>query len=178
VVVFNYNEGRREELTADVNQPNRHMSQEITMPLSTARKNDYIARLRQGLLELGTTMRLPKGKGNTAPFAMELFLSYILQSYATARYNAARKNAVKVGVLFDHEKKPLPPGTKKEIYNDTAVCISVEVRSPYAKTDIDKLSAFLIGRGVSSDDMVDAIKFASSDTKPPHIFTADLVTDV
>lgn len=146
------------------------------MPLTTARSSAIADGMRELLRNIGTNIRIPKGKGNKCAIAWNLYRTYILQSYATAMYNDAKKDALKAGVLFDHEKNPMEPGTKARIYDDTIVCVDVEVRSPYEQIDAKKMAAFLSGRGVPQADLDAALKFASSMTKAPHVFRAGLIT--
>ena len=145
------------------------------MPFSQSQANKLTDNFRTSLGMIGKNLKLPKGKGNTAPIAWEFFVSHVLNSYAAARYNAAKREAVKAGVIFNHEKDPLPAGTKQDVYNDGVVRVSVEVRSSYEQVDAKKMAAFLAGKGVKQKDIDDAIAFATTQTKCPHVFRADPV---
>lgn len=120
------------------------------------------------------THKPPRSKDNRALIAWEFFTSYVLKACAQARYNKAAKEAVKAGVIFDHEKDPSPVGTKTVCYAGDQITVSVEVRQPYEKVDPDKLCSYLRGKGVSQQYLDEARAYATSMTKAPHVFRAEL----
>ena len=159
------------------NNSNAHMSQEMTMAPSPKARVTALNLLKSNIDadfdKLGTKKQTPPpSKNNLAAIAWEFFISHTLQVRASARYKAATKEAVKAGVLFDHEKEPLEAGTKKEIYNRDSIVVSVEVRSPYEKVDVDKMISYLVGKGVNEEVLNEGRKFASTMTRAPHIFKA------
>jgi hypothetical protein len=154
------------------------MSQEMTMAKAPTKRSP-LPMLKSNIIRdfelLGIeTHKPPRSKDNRALIAWEFFTSYTLKACAEARYKKAAKEAIKVGVIFDHEKEPLAAGTKDVCYAGDHITVNVEVRQPYAKVDPEKLCGYLRGKGVSQQYLDEALAYATSMTKAPHVFRAEL----
>lgn len=125
-------------------------------------------------IKLNATNALEKiGKTNgTAPqestdnrhsIAHEFFISDIMRSYSNKRYENAKKEAEKAGLLLQDE--PVA-GTTTETYANEHLSVAAKVTSPRTQINETLLRLELIkayGEAVASK----IIEKAKSDTKPP-----------
>jgi hypothetical protein len=149
------------------------------MALSSRLKNRLMDAINTSFSTIGhsATTRMPKNTSNKAPYAWEYLISCHLASLANKRKEQAEKAAVKAGVLIDKDKNPQPPGTREVIYNDD-VSITMEVRMPSIRVDVDVMIEYLIEKaGVKETIVYDAEAAATKANKPAHVFTAHLVGD-
>src|SRR5678815_5817041 len=76
------------------------------------------SKLDKAVLNIGKTngTKLPAPKSNTEGVALQYWLwSHVAKQVEALRKSASRE-AIKVGVIFDHTKDPQDPGTEKLIY--------------------------------------------------------------
>ena len=82
---------------------------------------------------------------NDGAIAYEYFVSYRLASEAETRKKKAVAQAVEAGVIFDHNKDPLPPGTSQHIvYHGDQVLILCNVANITDKVDWEAIVTDLI----------------------------------
>jgi hypothetical protein len=83
------------------------------MTLDAAKANALTAAISAAFAAIGTTAatKMPPSKRNTEAVAWEYFVASLLARLAEGRRKRAHAAAVKAGVLFDHEKQPLPVGS-------------------------------------------------------------------
>ena len=115
---------------------------------------------------------------NSAPIAYEYFVSQYLATRARARAEAAKKRAIAADVIFDHINHPRDEGTNEQIYTSDLVNVWVEVKRSSTSVDPDRMSNYLLGKGVSAKLLAEAYEHASSKRRPPHEFKASLVAPV
>jgi hypothetical protein len=95
---------------------------------------------------------------------------------AEARRKKATAAAVKLGVLPDHERFPLPVGTSQVVYADGLLVISVTVLEPIAGIDHAGYVADLLKAGVKPALIRRLDKKHRTETRPAHRFSSSLVT--
>ncbi len=95
---------------------------------------------------------------------------------AEARRKRATVVAVRLGILPDHEKHPLPVGTCEVVYADDGLVISVTVLEPIAGIDHAGYVADLLKAGVKPAVIKRLDKRHKTETRPAHRFTSSLVS--
>jgi len=120
--------------------------------------------------------RMPRSKKNTEAAAWEYHVASQLLRIAKPRREKAHKACVTLGVTFDHEKHPKPPGTDTLVYAGDVVEISVKVGTPTSKTDLVELGVALVKAGLSEKMVQKLYRQCTHDTAAPHTFTSSLVT--
>ena len=87
------------------------------MPISSRvriRLTDAINTMFGGIGSANGT-KIPKSSDNKAPIAWEYWLSSHLLALAKGRFASARIEAIKAGIIFDHEKDQRTPGTNEQV---------------------------------------------------------------
>ena len=95
----------------------------------------------------GTTHRATRAVSAKDTCALTYHLAAVQKRTATADKDKATREAIRLGVLFDHEKHPREPGTECVVYRGSAVTISLKVGNPGDALDVesflDDLAAYL-----------------------------------
>jgi len=120
--------------------------------------------------------KMPKSRRNDEPFAYEVFCAKHLRRIAEARETKAVKEAVKAGVMFDHEKKPMAVGTTALVYAGEVVEIGVSVTAPATRLDADAFCAALVKAGMKEATVTRLRSASTVDNRAPHKFVATLCT--
>jgi hypothetical protein len=120
--------------------------------------------------------KMPGCKRNTEPAAWEYHVASHLLRLADARKKKAQAAAIKVGVMFDHEKQPRPIGSESVVYAGDVVDISVSVTTPATKFDLSAFCADLEKSGVKLLLINRLANKHTSENRAPHKFTSSLVT--
>ena len=146
--------------------------------LDVARANTLTDQFAMAFNEIGHTgeSKMPRSKRNDEPIAWEFHVAMHLARLAEARKEKARKNAVKLGVIFDPEKSPLVPGTNALVYAGEVVEIAVSVTTPATRVDVVALGVALVKSGVKEATFARLLKAATVENRAPHKFTATLCT--
>jgi hypothetical protein len=108
--------------------------------------------------------------------AYEYHVASQLSRFAEARKRKAHAAAVKAGVMFDHLKDPMEPGTAQVVYAGAVIEISVAVGQPVAGIDHDGFVEGLLLAGVKLSLIKRLSARHATDTRPAHTFTSSLVT--
>ena len=115
---------------------------------------------------------------NTESLAWDYHIAAKVEAYGKGAKDKARKEAIKAGVMFDHEKEPLPPGADKVVYEGKNVVINVKVKEPSTTFDHKKFeyefnkANLVSGTNREAFDALFAKCFKQS--RPAHTFTSDL----
>ncbi|HEY3845858.1 MAG TPA: hypothetical protein VGL95_01950 [Acetobacteraceae bacterium] len=120
--------------------------------------------------------RMPRSKKNTEPVAWEYHVASHLLRVAEARKKKAHAAAVKLGVMFDHEKSPLAVGTEALVYAGDVVEIAVSVTTPGTKLDPVELGVALVKAGMKLAVVEKLFTQCTHDQRAPHKFTSTLAT--
>lgn len=151
------------------------------MSLTTSVKNRLLDAINVAFDAVGFDIhtKMPRtSKGdNKAPVAWEYFVSNHLMTRARARFEAARKQAVQAGVIFDHEKFPREPGTIETVFTGEHVSVLLTVNNPATRIDADKLCAYLIEKGVKPKLVEAAYTHATEKSRPAHVFRVALLSE-
>jgi hypothetical protein len=149
------------------------------MALSSKVKNKLVDMMNMSFTNIGHTtgMKMPKSDNNNEHAAWELFVAQHLLSMATKRKDTAEKDAIAAGVIIDKEKAPKPEGTREVIYNGDVVSISLEVRTGGTRVSVNVMSDYLAEKGVPQKLLMEAMAFATSKSRPAHVFTSMLITN-
>ena len=100
---------------------------------------------------------------NRMPQAHELFIADTMRSYANKRYDIAKKEADKAGLLLDEE---ILPGSTKVTYENEHFSLSAKVSSPRTQISETKLRVELIKAvGETAADRI--IEKSKQETKAP-----------
>jgi hypothetical protein len=149
------------------------------MSLTTNVRNRIVDAINVAFDAIGvdvlTKMPKPKMRDNKSPIAWEYYVADHVAARARARLNNAKRAAINAGVIFDHEKFPRDPGTNEPVFSGEHVVVWLEVKTPATRVSADKMSEFLIAKGVDAKLIADAYASASSKTRPPHEFKVSLV---
>jgi hypothetical protein len=94
---------------------------------------------------------------------------------AESRRKRATTAAVKLGVLPDWDKHPLPVGTAQVVYADGELVISLNVVAPIAGIDHAGYVADLLKAGVKPALIKRLDKKHRTETRPAHKFTSSLL---
>ena len=119
---------------------------------------------------------MPRSKLNTEPAAWEYHVASHLLRLAEARKKKAHAAAVKAGVIFDHEKEPMPVGTNTLTYAGNVVEISVAVTTPSTRLDAAAFVDDLAAAGVKRALLERLTGEHTKESRAPHKFTSSLVT--
>ena len=149
------------------------------MPLSSRVKNKLMDAINEAFKLVGAepNTRPPKSKDNTAPIAWEYFVSYHLASLAKGRLESAKKQCIKAGILFDHEKFPREPGDNGLVYTGEQVGVMLTVKKAGERIDTDKLYEALQAAGVKTAVIDKAYAASKYSTRPAHEFRPTLVVN-
>lgn len=120
--------------------------------------------------------RMPRSTKHTDKIAWEYHVASHLARIAEARREKAHREAVKLGVLFDHRKEPLPEGTDQLIYAGDIVEIAVKVTTPADRLDPTELGVALVKAGVAMKTVEKVFRACTHQTAAPHKFVSSLVT--
>lgn len=109
--------------------------------------------------------------------AWEYHVASALLRLAENRRTAAIKAAIKLGVMFDHKKEPLPAGSNRVVYQGPIVEIAVAVADGgRAGLFVDGFVADLVKAKVDPK-LVERLRLKNrTETAPSHSFTSSLVT--
>ena len=123
---------------------------------------------------IGTTHRATRAISVKDTCALTYHLAAQAKRTATADKDRATREAIRLGVLFDHEKHPKPAGYEGVVFSGSAVTISLKVGQPGDALDVE---SFL-------DELTKHLKPAvirrlvarhRSATAAPHTFVSTLV---
>lgn len=146
--------------------------------LDTLRANTITAGLNAEFATIGFSgdAKMPRSKLNTEGTAWEYHVSSHLLRIAEARKTAAVKAAVKLGVMFDHAKDPMPVGTNALVYAGDVVEISVSVSTAAEKLDATELGVALVKNGVKLALVERLFRQCTHANRAPHKFVSSLAT--
>jgi len=148
------------------------------MSLSQRDKNKITDGLNTRFSDIGTkTNTCPPSTKNTEPAAWEFFVAAHLHSLASGRLREARSKAVRLGVIFDHEKHPRTQQDSGVVYRGDNIVITLTVKAPTVTVDVDDLCAFLISQGVDETLIQIALKESRKERRAAHEFRASLLTE-
>jgi hypothetical protein len=149
------------------------------MALSTRVKNKLTDTINTCFAKIGSAngTKMPTSGNNMEPVAYELWCAHHLATLANKRKAQAEAAAVREGIINDKEKDPRPAGTREVQFNGDVVSVMLEVRQPATRVDAEKLVDFLTNKGVNLKWLQEAVDFASSETRPAHVFSTMLITD-
>lgn len=137
--------------------------------------NNKIAGL---LAEVGSRVHMPQSKQNTEGFAWDYMIASKIEKFGKSAKEKAVKEAIKSGVMFDHEKKPLAAGSEETVYSGDVVKIDVKVKQASESIDTKKLISFIRASGLIPAVELDVwIEDSTKTARPAHTFTAELLTD-
>lgn len=119
----------------------------------------------------------PQSRDNKAPIAWEYFIAGHLTALASGRFKKAKADAIKAGILFDHDEHPKPTGMYEPLYDGEHIAIELEVKRPSQRVNASKMSEYLVAKGVSPKLLADATEFATSTNRAAHVFTAYIKSD-
>jgi hypothetical protein len=125
--------------------------------------------------DAATKMPRMKVRDNKGPIAWEFFVASHISARARARLDLARRAAIASGIIFDHTKNPREAGTNEQVYNGEHVAVWLTVRNAATTVSADKMSTYLIEKGVDAKLVADAYLAASSKARPAHEFKVSLV---
>jgi hypothetical protein len=148
------------------------------MPLDATAANALTARINDAFAGIGTqaATAMPPSKRNNEPHAWEYHVASHLLRIAEARKKKAQAAAIKAGIMFDHEKAPLVPGTTKQVYAGDVVEISVAVTTPQSRLDHAALIDDAEWTAPQRNLLLKLIAKHTLASRPPHKFTASLLT--
>jgi hypothetical protein len=147
------------------------------MPLDAARANAKTEALNTAFASIGKAgdTVMPRSKGNLEPLAWEYLVASHLKRLAEARKKKAHGEAVKAGVIFDHEKQPAPIGTKALVYAGEVVEIAVNVTTPTTNLDLpaftEELQKYMDQKVINR-----LLNKHTHENRAPHEFVATLAT--
>lgn len=120
----------------------------------------------------GDKVEKPRGEA-----AWEYHVASALHRLSETRRNAAIKEAIRAGVMFDHEKTPAAAGTQRVVYAGPIVEIAVKVADGgRAGLFVDGFVADLIKAKVDPK-LIERLRAKHrTETRPAHGFTSSLVT--
>lgn len=120
--------------------------------------------------------RMPRSSKASDKIAWEYHIASHLARIAEARRERAHRDAVKLGVLFDHTKAPLPQGTEQVVYAGDVVEIAVKVTTPADRLDPTELGVALVKVGVPMRTVEKVFRQCTHQTAAPHRFVSSIVT--
>ena len=122
----------------------------------------------------GSTHRATRAISVKDTCALTYHLAAVQKRTATADKDKATREAIRLGVLFDHEKHPKPAGYEGVVYRGSAVTISLKVGQPGDALDVESflesLAAYLKPAVIRR-----LVARHRSSTASPHTFTSSLV---
>jgi hypothetical protein len=118
---------------------------------------------------------MPTSKHNTESHAWNYLIASKIESYGKKLKETTRKEAIKAGVMFDHEKTPREPGTNTAIYTGDVVTINCAVKMPSTTFDHKQFSASLLSAGLMSEEIENIFAASFKASRPAHTFTAELL---
>lgn len=138
-------------------------------------------KINKRFADIGTTngTAMPQSPSNNEHIAYELHIALALARLAEGRKKHAMKEAVKAGIIFDHEKEPKPAGTKETLFNGSVVQVDVSVKTPTSRFDHNKFIDDLLATFITLPrEEVEALVFKHTYlNRPAHTFTTELVSD-
>jgi len=146
-------------------------------------KNKLVDKVNTAFANIGKSngTKMPPSTNNADSYAYDLWVSHQLVSLANKRKELAEKACIKAGIMLDKEKDPRPEGTKEVLFSGDNVAISLNVSGAATRINTDKLLAYLdthlMEIGAPPDLLPDAVKFASSKSRPAHVFSTYLLTN-
>lgn len=122
-------------------------------------------------------MECPPSTNNAESYAWDYYVANKIEAYGKKAKDAARKAAIKNGVMFDHEKEPLEPGSQQDVYSGDVIRISVAVKQPITKVDGEEFYEALKKIGLVDEKVEKLFLAAHRTSRPAHTFTATLLSD-
>lgn len=149
------------------------------MSLSSRVKNKIIDAMNTCFTSIGNGngMKMPRSGNNLEPYAWELFVAKHVLRLAEKRKDDAEAACAKAGLINDKEKNPKPAGTREIIFTGNVVSISLEVRNASPRVSHTKMVDYLLEHGVKQEVLDEAVKAATSLSKPAHVFTPILISN-
>ena len=142
--------------------------------LTTTEVNRLKSDIDERLLEMERL--LPQSSSNTGETAVRYWFLNWLERQVEGRLRRITKQAISLGVIFDHKKQPEPPFTDRIVFADDTVEIRVKVNAPSTRLNIDRLKALLIeGKHIDHGTLEDYIGRATLEIAPAHHFSSTLV---
>jgi hypothetical protein len=123
------------------------------------------------------TMNMPKSDSNHAPWVWEYIVSRDLESRAKKRRAAAERKLMDEGLLPDPEVNPRGLGKHDTVCSTDFAAITLEVRKGREVVNIDEMITYLRSKGVKTPLLIEAREFATTHTRPSHVFTPIWLTD-
>ena len=106
--------------------------------------------------------------------ALDWHLKAQAKRTATADKDKATREAIKLGVLFDHEKHPKPAGYEGVVYRGSGVTISLKVGQPGDALDVESFLESL-GKHLKPAVIRRLVAKHRSATAAAHTFTSSLI---
>jgi len=121
---------------------------------------------------------MPQSNNNRESEAWDYFIGTKIEKFGKAMRDKARKKAIKVGVLFDHEKAPMPPGTDEVVFAGDVITINCTVKAGAESVDGRAFyNAVLAARIIDAADLPVFKQLFDNATKVnrgAHTFAAEL----
>lgn len=146
--------------------------------LNVAGANAIAAAINAAFADIGVAgaTAMPKSRKNTEATAWNYHVAAHLVRIAEARKKKALAAAVKLGVMFDHTKAPMPVGTEALVYAGDVVEIAVSVSTPSERLDATALGVALVKAGVKLALVEKLFRQCTNTNGAPHKFTSTLCT--
>jgi hypothetical protein len=131
------------------------------------------------LKSIGDTM-CPPSTHNTEGLAWDYYVANKIEAYGKKAKDAARKAAIKAGVMFDHEKEPHAPtdGEAVDVYSGDVIRISLQVKNGAVSIDGKAFYEELMKNVLDFGPLITAIYEKHHKTaRPAHSFTATLLSE-
>lgn len=143
--------------------------------MTTTEVNRLKSQIDKAILDMEKL--LPEGgRGNTSAVAVRYWFYNWVERQIEGKLRKVTKEAMAVGVIFDHKKNPEAPFTDRSVYADETVEIRVAVNAPGTRLDLDLLRFLLTDGGyIDQGTLEGLITKATKQNAPAHRFTATLV---
>ena len=149
------------------------------MPIVTSKADAKTAAIVKAFEAIGVVepTRQPRSRRNNEPVAWEFYVATHLAKLAEARKRQAQAAAIVSGVIFDHEKEPMPEGTNgRVVYSGDVVEIELTVSNPSKRFDAAGFINALEKAGVKRKLLNELAEQHTADSRAPHKFSASLIT--
>ena len=119
---------------------------------------------------------MPQSKHNRETLAWNYMVASKIEKFGRGMKDNAKKEAIKAGVLFDHETAPLSPGTDMNVFRGDVVSINLTVKKPAQTFDYSAFRIAMSKAGLFTD-AVEGIAAASfKESRPSHTYIAELLS--
>lgn len=144
--------------------------------MTTTEVNRLKSQIDKAILDMEELLPTPSGRGNTGAVAVRYWFYNWVERQIEGKLRKVTKEAVAIGVIFDHKKNPEAPFTDRSVYADDTVEIRVAVNAPGTRLDMDLLRFLLTDGGyIDQGTLEGLITKATKVNAPAHRFTATLI---